>query len=403
MTFHIISPTLGQILSDDSWLSLLPALKVIAGLFFFVLSVALTIGAILLIHFFLSLPMRRAERVRLFLDLVEDGLNRGQSIEAMMLSVAQSRDPSPGVRFYLVAAHIENGLSFDESVRKVSGFLPGAIIEILHTGRNLGDIRQILPACREILRERPPGVRSAVHYMFLLILFFSPAAIFTVLGLEIWILPRFKDVFAGMGMHVPPVTAIVFSAGHIIAIVQLIMLVLLLLAAILYVGGPRLTGWFQIGGIRMADRMAWQVPWKRKRLKRTFSAMLAVLLDSNVPEYEAINLAGTCTANEICKRRAHNASSALAGGVSLKDAVRRLDDNGEFRWRLSNAAQMRGGFLKALHGWHETLDARAFQQEEAAAHVITTGMVILNGLIVTLLATAIFAVFASLLNNLTAQ
>jgi type II secretory pathway component PulF len=41
-----------------------------------------------------------------------------------------------------------------------------------------------------------------------------------------------------------------------------------------------------------------------KKLQRTFSAMLAVLLDGGVPEAEAVRLAGDCTANEICRRRA---------------------------------------------------------------------------------------------------
>ena len=142
----------------------------------------------------------------------------------------------------------------------------------------------------------------------------------------------------------------------------------------------------------MMDWIAWHVSWKRKRLQRTFSAMLAVLLDGGVPEIEAVRLAGDCTANVICRRRVDRILDALKQGAKLGDAVRLFDESGEFQWRFTNAIHGRGGFLAALRGWHETLDAKAFQQEEAAAHSITTGIVILNGVLVALIATAMFGI-----------
>jgi len=53
--------------------------------------------------------------------------------------------------------------------------------------------------------------------------------------------------------------------------------------------------------------------------------------------------------------------------------------------------------LKALHGWHESLDAKAFQQEEATAHVVTSGLVIMNGLAVGLIVTAMFGLLVAAL------
>ena len=139
-------------------------------------------------------------------------------------------------------------------------------------------------------------------------------------------------------------------------------------AAAIYIGGPGFVRCFQFRSVPVVDWIAWRVPWKQKKFQRTFSAMLAVLLDGGVPEPEAVRLAGDSTANEICRRRSRVVLAALAKGVKLDDAVRGFDDSGEFHWRLRNATHARGGFLNALRGWHESLDARAFQQEEAATH-----------------------------------
>jgi type II secretory pathway component PulF len=130
--------------------------------------------------------------------------------------------------------------------------------------------------------------------------------------------------------------------------------------------------------------------------------MLAVLLDGGVPEAEAVRIAGDATANEICRRRAARVMAALQDGTKLDDAVRAFDDTGEFHWRLTNAAHAHGGFLAALRGWHEALDAKAFQQEEATAHFITSGVVILNGVLVALIATAMFGVLIAVLKGMLA-
>jgi type II secretory pathway component PulF len=147
------------------------------------------------------------------------------------------------------------------------------------------------------------------------------------------------------------------------------------------------------------DWIAWRIPWKQKRLQRTFSAMLAVLLDGGVPETEAVRLAGDCTSNEICRLRAQRVVTAIEQGKKLDEAIRAFDDTGEFHWRLTNAIHARGGFLNALRGWHESLDAKAFQQEEATAHAVTSGLVILNGLLVALIATAMFGILVAMLNR----
>jgi type II secretory pathway component PulF len=127
--------------------------------------------------------------------------------------------------------------------------------------------------------------------------------------------------------------------------------------------------------------------------------MLAVLLDAGVPEAEAVSLGAEATANEICRRRAQRVIAALQQGATLLDAVRAFDDTGEFHWRLANAAHAHGGFLGALRGWHAALDAKAFQQEETATHVLTSGLVILNGIVVGLIAIGMFGMLVMLLRS----
>ena len=400
----ICSPMLGQILGSGGGPNSIDDLSklVLAAITFTFLACGAA-GAISLIHFLFTLPMRRAERARLFLDLLESALKRGQSVEAMILSIAQSRDRTLGVRFHLLAAHIEGGLRFVAALEKAPRFLPSQISAMLRVGEKLGDLRRVLPACREILRDRPAAVRSAMHYMILVVLLFSPAFVFVVMMTMVFVVPRFKEVAAGLGIKLWPLTQFVFAHTTGLIGLETILFLLLVAAMVIYIGGPQFVRWFQFRELPFVDWIAWRIPWKQKRLQRTFSAMLAALLDGGVPEAEAVRLAGDCTANEICRRRARRVSDALETGVKLDAAVRAFDRSGEFHWRLTNATHAHGGFLKVLRGWHEALDAKAFQQEEVATHALTSGLVLLNGLVVALIAIGMFGMLIMLLRGMLAM
>jgi type II secretory pathway component PulF len=354
------------------------------------------------IHDLLSRPLRRAESARLFLDLLEGALNAGQSAEATIISLAQSHDRMLGGRFNRLAGYVERGLHLGAALEKEPRFLLPQIAAMLHAGEKLGDFRRVLPACREILRDRPAAVRSAIHYMVLFIFILSPGAIGVMILTIVFVLPRFKEVAAGMDVPLWPLTRFVFAnAGWLIGF-EIVLFLLLISATLLYVGGTQFARRFQFRSFPYVDWIAWHIPWKQKRLQRTFSAMLTVLLDGGVPEAEAVRLAGDCTANEICRHRARSMIIALQRGSNLDQAVRIFDDTGEFHWRLTNATHAREGFLTALRGWHEALDAKAFQQEEATAHAVTSGLVVLNGVVVALITTATFGIIITVLKGMLA-
>src|SRR2546423_5875159 len=111
------------------------------------------LGAVYLIYFLLTLPMRRNERARIFLDLLELGLNKGRTPEAAILGPAASRDRSLSVRFHLLAAHLEKGARLRDALDQVPRMVPPQIKAMLQTGARIGDLSKVLPACRQFLND----------------------------------------------------------------------------------------------------------------------------------------------------------------------------------------------------------------------------------------------------------
>jgi len=334
--------------------------------------------------------MRRAERARLFLDLLETALKNGQPIEETLISVARSRDLSMGVRFHLLAAWLEQNLRLEEALAKVPLFLPPQITAMLRAGQKIGDLGKVIPACRQLLKDAVSQTRSAISYLVILTLVITPLGVMIMWLLEVTVFPRFMEIGSAMGVGNDFHVSYLYEHRQAIICLQSLVLAFLWAAALIYIGGPRAAAWFQ--------GLHYRLPWRRKRMQRDFSTLLAILLDSGVSEPDALTLAAECTANRIFRRRAARAVQALQQGESLTAAVQRMDDSGEFRWRLANAFHGRGGFLRALAGWHEWLDAKAFQQEQGAAHVFTTALVLWSGLFVGVVVVSVFMFLVSVID-----
>jgi type II secretory pathway component PulF len=399
-----MSDLLRQLLQPD------PARGLLELLLGFALYIALGIlpvlGSLYLIYFLLTLPLRRNERARLLLDLLELGLRSGRPAEAAITEVCASRDRSLGARFHLLGTYVESGLRLDQALDKVPRLLPPQISAMLKTGARLGDIGKVIPACRLSLHGGVSHVRGALNYLLVLCFVATPFTLIVPLVLKLKILPAFQAVFSGMmeGASLPAFTRFIFAIGSGFVALQTAIMALVWLLTLAYLGGPRLRAWFSAlipGGTVLIDWLQFALPWRRKRLQRDFSAMLAALLEAGVPETEALHFAAESTANTAFAHRVAQARRLLAQGMKLPDTLRSLDRSGELQWRLANALQGKGRFVRALTGWHEALDAKAFQLEQTAAQLTTAAFVLLNGLIVAAIFIGMFLPLIQLLNHLT--
>jgi type IV pilus assembly protein PilC len=367
----------------------------------FIIGLVIEVALIYLLYFLVTLPMRRNERTRLFLDLLELGLKDGQTPENAIINAASSNDTSLSMRFHLLAAHLQKGTRLSVALDKVPRLLPPQIVAMLTAGERIGSIAKVLPACRRIIGDGVSHVRGALNYILILGLVVSPAAIAIPIMLNVMVIPKFKEVFSGMleGSQLPAFTRLILGSSDYILLAQAAVILATWFLLFAYIGGPRVHRWFHVIFRSIPDRVHFHLPWRRKRLQRDFSAMLAILLDAQVPESDAVLLAAESTSNSVVYRRAETICAELARGVKLPDAVRAIDDAGELQWRMTNALRRGRGFMSALNGWHEALDSKAFQQEQAAAQITTAALVLFNGLIVAAVVIGLFIPLIALVNS----
>jgi type IV pilus assembly protein PilC len=355
------------------------------------------------VYHFLTLPMRRNERSRLFTDILEIGLNEGRTPEEIIIRFSSNHDRSLGVRFHLLAAYLQTGLRLSEGLKRVPRLLPPRIVAILAAGEKIGDIKKVLPACRRVSADAVSQVRGAINYLLIITFGLTPISILVPLMIRVKVLPSFKQIFEGMleGQSLPPFTRFVFDNSVLIMWAQVSMLIFLWILFVGYLGGPRLRGWMPGPLKALVDWFELKAPWRKRRLERDFTTMLALLLDSGVPEIDALDLAAKSTANKSWEMRAQRVAQMLRQGTSLPEAIKALDSASELHWRLTNALHRGRNFLQSLNGWHMFLDAKAFQLEQSAAQFFTTALVLFNGLIVASIVIGMFLPLIALINSAT--
>ncbi len=353
--------------------------------------------------FSLSLPFRRRERARMFLELLDASVEHGRSVEQSIIRLSRSRERSFGVRFHLLAAHLGQGLPLLAALEKVPRMLPPTVLAMLRVGAATGDIRRVLPSCRAHLRDAVPRVQKAQHYLVALVVAIVPAQLLLYWMVRVSVIPKFKIIFSDMLGNAPDnetalasMNAIAFLDIAWPAFMALVG-VPVFIGLVLYILGPRPAYWLDWLAT-LADRGMLILPWQRRRVEGDFSAILALLLDAGVPEEKAVLMAGESVANRAFLARAGRVAEELRRGVKLTDALQFMDGAGGLRWRMANAACATGQFRESLAGWLDTLDAKAFSQEQAVAHVITTACVLVNGCLLGLFTVSIFQVFIQLID-----
>jgi hypothetical protein len=371
--------------------------RVIAGLVIFVVA---TLPLLILYAGWrmLSGIWRRRERAGCFLALLEIGLQQGRTPEQIFLSMSQQRVADLGPLFEDLAAYLRAGLRLGAALDKVPRLLPASIRAMIQAGEELGDLRRVLPACRATLAEGA-GRSHSVFNNIIVLLFVSPVGPALLALLAVWVFPKLQALAADMAGDQLDWSMAWFEVSVLLAKVIFGLWLALWVADAL----RRQDSWVHRATAPLLegflDRLTFRLPWRRKRMQRDFSMMLALLLDGGVPEERALRLAAGSTANSVFRARAERAVADLQQGVKMTEAVRWLDDAGEFRWRLRNAAAPGRGFSAALAGWHETLAAKAFQQEQAVSQVVTTGFVFLNGLMVGLVGVGMFHLFVAIMEE----
>jgi type IV pilus assembly protein PilC len=286
---------------------------------------------------------------RQFATMIDAGIPILRCLEILQ---SQMKDPALKEALEAVAADVKSGAQLNDALAKhprIFNKLYVNMIRAAELGGILDTILDRLAGFLEYEADIKGKIKSAMMYP-ILVLGFSQVMLF---ALFTFVLPKFKEIFTGMNVEMPPVTKFLFGIGDFMQSSWWIMFIVAIggyFGLKFYVKTPR--GGWQYDMIKLKLPIVGELALKMSiaRFSRTFGT----LINSGVPMMRSLEIVGETLGNKVLTeaidqtrlsiREGNKLSAPLIASGLFPNMVTCMIDIGEESGRLSEMLVKVGDF-----------------------------------------------------------
>jgi type IV pilus assembly protein PilC len=332
---------------------------------------------------------------RQFATMIDAGIPMLRCLEIL---TNQTKNPVMRATMGEVTADVRGGLGLNEALAKhpsVFSKLYVNMIRAAEVGGVLDLILERLSGFLEYEMEVKGKIKSAMMYPVLVLCF----SVIMLFALFTFVLPRFKEIFNGMNVEIPPVTNFLFSIGDFFQQFWYVLIGLVLAAFIGYkVWSKTDRGAYQIDFFKLRIPIVGEIILKMSiaRFARTFGT----LISSGVPMLRSLEIVAETTGNRILASAIDDARTAVREGQKLSSPfettglfpsmVTHMVDIGEESGRLSEMLVKIGDFY----------DQEVEATVKGLTSMIEPMLIIFMGVIVGFIAISVMTPIFKLVNSI---
>ena len=293
---------------------------------------------------------------------------------------------------------VKGGMSLTEAFSKhpsVFNKLFVNMIKAAETGGILDIILERVSGFLEKEQEIRNKIKGAMMYPVIVLVF----AAGMVNGLFIFVLPKFKDIFASMNCELPPATAILFTISDVMRNYFYIPIAL------------GIGAWFgfkwilkQPAGLYQYDKMKLHIPVIGELIQKIavsrFSRTFGTLIASGVPMMRSLEIVGETSGNVVISKAVEQARNAIREGQKVSaplaasgvfpSMVTHMIDVGEETGRLSDM------LVKVADFYDDEVDNAV----KGLTSMIEPALIVFMGGVVGFIAISIMAPIFKIVNNI---
>jgi type IV pilus assembly protein PilC len=277
---------------------------------------------------------------RQFATMIDAGI---PILRCLDILVGQSKDPVMRDALEQLTLDVKGGLTLNEAMAKHPHVFSKLYVNMIRAAEIGGILDQILDRLAHFLEyeaEIRGKIKSSMMYP-VLVLIFSQIMLF---ALFTFVLPKFKEIFSGMNVEMPPVTAALFAMGDFM---QAYWWMIILAGIGAFFGikswGRTAKGRYQLDYMKLKLPIVGELTLKMSigRFSRTFGT----LINSGVPMMRSLEIVGETLGNSVLTgaidqtrvaiREGQKLSQPLANSSLFPNMVTTMIDIGEESGRLS--------------------------------------------------------------------
>lgn len=286
---------------------------------------------------------------RQFATMIDSGI---PILRCLDILSGQAKDPLMKETLEAVTNDVKSGMALNEALQKHPAVFSKLYVNMIRAAEVGGILDQILDRLAGFLEyeaEIKGKIKSAMMYP-VLVLIFSILMLFILFS---FVLPKFKEIFTGMDVELPPVTAAMFNFGDFM---QASWWIILLVVGGIWFG---IKQWYKTpDGRYKLDYMKLKMPivgeLALKMSIARFTRTFGTLINSGVPMLRSLEIVGETMNNAVLTNAIDQTRASIREGQKLSDPLAKSNlfpsmvttmiDVGEESGRLSEMLVKVGDF-----------------------------------------------------------
>lgn len=297
-----------------------------------------------------------------------------------------------------IASEVRQGKDFSHALSRHPKVFDDIFINMVRAGEasgQLDDVLDRLATHMEESEELKGEIKSAMTYPVVSLVMIGVIS----LGLLVFVLPQFRDIFAGLNQEMPALTAAVMGLSEL-AQNNFGLILLSLIAAVV---GMKLVLGTQRGR-RIWDMVILRIPvfgpLIRKTIVSRFSGTFSTLIKSGVPILGALEIVGQTTGNTLYAEAIETSADSVRQGESLGQPLARTRRFPPMVCRMITIGERSGSLEQLLEKVSQFYDAEVRSTVKQLTSLIEPFLIVIMGAVVGTMVLAMFLPLLAMLGNM---
>ena len=298
-----------------------------------------------------------------------------------------------------VADDVEAGNSLSESMARHPRVFNRLYANMVRAGEAAGVLDEILDRLSQFMESSEAlkrKIKGAMIYPLVVII----AATAIVTGLLIFVVPKFKEVFDGMGQKLPAATEMLLALSHAIETGGWIWIMIFPLSIWGAINLLRMTE----GGSFLVDKMILRIPLIGKIAAKgtisRFCRTLGTLIHAGVPILEALTITANTAGNEVFAKAIRFVREQIREGETIAKPLRQTGVVDAMVVNMIDVGEETGKLDSMLDRVSGVYEEEVKTLVEGLTSVIEPILIIVLGTIVAFIVVALFLPMIGMLQSM---
>ena len=319
--------------------------------------------------------------------------NAGLGLSSAINMVAeQERNQTLKAALIDIKNRLDRGSQLSQAMSQHKAFNP-LLISLVEAGEEGGMLARALEEAA-VLLERQEALRSKIRSAMFYPAFVMTFAVLILVFFFMFLVPKFKEVFATLSIELPTITVVMFGMGDWFAEYWYII-------ALIVIG--LVVGWSFLSRNKATrpamDRLKLKIPVMKDLLLKASMARssrtLSTLTSAGVPIVRSLEMAEGTAGNEAVKDGYIELRKSVVRGVSLGDAAKQAGIFPVLVSQMMRIGEETGHLDTMLDRVASWYDQELDEQVKATVSLLEPMMIVFVGAIIAVIAVSIFAPITS--------